>query len=172
MNRRKVLGAGLLLGLGGTVWPLLSGWLSLAWGQDKGSAKGTTKKGAPAKGSGAKGAAEKKEEVVNWPADLSKLQGLEVEHVPIMEVSPPVAKDETVELSVKVGMTPHEMTADHFIKKIEIWIDENKRCEIQLFPKEMLPRCRIALVRRPSMQIMVRAECNRHGIWANRLVLP
>jgi desulfoferrodoxin-like iron-binding protein len=173
MNRRKILGAALLVGCWEMIRPVFGEWPSLAWGQEKSpTGKGASKKGQPAKGSGAKGAVEKKEEVVRWPSDLSKLQGLEVDHVPILEVSPPAGKEDTVELSVKVGMTPHEMTPDHFIQRIQIWIDENKRGEIQLFPKEMLPRCRVTLVRRPSMQIMVRVECNRHGIWANRLVLP
>ena len=173
MERRKILGAALVAGCWGLLKPLFSGSPHLAWSQEKTqTGKGSSKKSPPAKGSGTKGAVEKKEEVVQWPADLSKLQGLEMDHVPILEVSQPAGKEDTVELSVRVGMTPHEMSPDHFIQRIQIWIDENKRGEIQLFPKELLPGCRVTLVRRPSMQIMVKAECNRHGIWANRLVLP
>ena len=54
---------------------------------------------------------------------------------------------------------------------VQIWIDERKECEMSFQPGDLLPRWQFAIRRRPSMQITVKAECNLHGIWANRLVL-
>lgn len=108
---------------------------------------------------------------VQWPQDMSKLRGIEVDHVPIIEVMVPEGKEEFIELVIKVGQQFHVMTQAHFLRKVEVWIDEVNNCELRLYPADLFPRWRLSVRRRPNMQVTVKAECNLHGIWANRVVI-
>lgn len=108
---------------------------------------------------------------VHWPKDLSKLQGLEVEHVPLLEVTSTEAKEESFQLVIKVGQRVHPMDKTHFLKRVEVWIDDVKNCDLVLQPADLIPRWQLGVRKKPKMQVTVKAECNLHGVWANRLVV-
>lgn len=108
---------------------------------------------------------------VHWPKDISKLQGLELDHVPLLEILSPEGKEEAVQLVIKVGRQLHVMTQAHYLRWVQVWIEDLKACEISLQPGELVPRWQLSLQRKPSMQITVKTQCNLHGIWANRMVL-
>jgi desulfoferrodoxin-like iron-binding protein len=108
---------------------------------------------------------------VHWPKDISRLQGLETDHVPLLEVLSPESKEEAVQLIIRVGRQMHSMTQTHYLHWVQVWIEDLKACEMSLQPGDLIPRWQLSLQRKPSMQITVKAKCNLHGVWANRLVL-
>lgn len=118
-----------------------------------------------------KGESQQREPEVHWPKDLSKLQGLEVEHVPLLEVTSPEGKEESFQLLIRVGQKAHPMDTAHFLKRVEVWIDDVKNCDLVLQPADLLPRWQLGVRKKPKMQVTVKAECNLHGVWANRLVI-
>lgn len=152
------------------VAPLAVPWeLGCAWAQAGTSGKARKK---PSKATKPRSSPpQKTEPEVHWPKDISRLQGLEVDHVPLLEVLSPEGKDEAIQLVIRVGQQFHVMTQAHFLRWVQVWIDDVKGCEMSLHPGELLPRWQLSIRRKPSMQITVKAECNLHGIWANRLVL-
>ncbi len=109
--------------------------------------------------------------VIHWPADLSKLQGLEVDHVPLIRVQPAGERKDLVNLEIQVGQRLHEMTLLHAIHWVQLWVDEHKVSQMTLTPGRVVPKWRFTLRRMGSMRVMVRVGCNRHGIWANRLAV-
>jgi desulfoferrodoxin-like iron-binding protein len=114
--------------------------------------------------------APEKEPEVHWPANLSRLTGLEVEHVPLLEIHTPEGRED-IDIVIRVGKQPHEMTIAHFLRWVQIWIDDVKACEMSFEPSNIVPRWQVTIRRKRSIQITVKAHCNLHGIWANRLVL-
>lgn len=108
---------------------------------------------------------------VQWPKDISKLQGMEMDHVPLLEVLSSESKEEAVQLVIKVGRQMHAMTQAHYLRWVQVWIEDQKVCEMSLEPGDLIPRWQLSLQRKPSMQITVKTRCNLHGVWANRLVL-
>lgn len=108
---------------------------------------------------------------VQWPKDISKLQGLEMDHVPLLEVLSPESKEDAVQLVIKVGRQTHAMTQAHHLRWVQVWIEDQKVCEMSLEPGDLIPKWQLSLNRKLSMQITVKACCNLHGVWANRLVL-
>lgn len=108
---------------------------------------------------------------VHWPQDISRLRGLEVDHVPLLEVFSPESKEEAVQLVIRVGRQLHVMTQAHYLRWIQVWIEDQKECEMSLQPGNLIPRWHLSLQRKPSMQITVKTQCNLHGVWANRLVI-
>lgn len=91
--------------------------------------------------------------------------------MPLLEVVSPETKEDAIQLIIRVGQQSHVMTQAHYIRWLHVWIDEVKACEMSLHWGDLFPRWQMSLRRKPSMQITVKAECNLHGIWANRLVL-
>lgn len=108
---------------------------------------------------------------VHWPKDISRLQGVEMDHVPLLEVLSPESKDDAVQLVIRVGRQLHVMTQAHYLRWVQVWIEDQKACEMSLQPGDLIPRWQLSLQRKPSMQITVKTQCNLHGVWANRLVL-
>lgn len=166
MNRRGLLGMAGALGSVG----LLQHWVPLArgeaWAQGK-SAKGQGKAADPKPTE----KAPEPEPEVHWPTDLTKLKGLEVDHIPLLEVKTPEGREESLDLSIRVGKTLHEMHPAHFLRWLQISVDDVKLCEMNFQADGLVPRWQLTIRRRPSIQITVKVECNLHGIWANRLVL-
>lgn len=109
--------------------------------------------------------------VVHWPSNLSKLQGLELDHVPLLKVHPAEYAKEHIDLEIRIGKRLHEMSRFHSIRWLQIWIDKRKVCQMSLSPQGMVPQWRFTFLRGASMQVTVKVGCNRHGIWANRLVI-
>ncbi len=139
------------------------------WAQQRSSEKSKKKS---SQGSKLKPSQEKKPEPeVHWPKDITRLQGLEVDHVPLLEVLSPESKEESLGLVIRVGRQLHHMTQAHHLQWIQVWVDDLKACEIILQPGNLIPRWQLSLHRRASMQITVKTQCNLHGIWANRVVL-
>ncbi len=137
--------------------------------QDRVSEKPRKKSSLPPK---PKASPEKKPEPeVHWPKDISRLQGLETDHVPLLEVLSPESKEEPVQLVIRVGRQLHVMTQAHYLRRVEILVGDLRACEMSLQPGDLIPRWQLGLQRKPSMQITVKIHCNLHGIWANRLVL-
>lgn len=108
---------------------------------------------------------------VHWAKDISRLSGLEVDHVPLLEVLSPESKEEAVQLVIRVGRQLHIMTQAHYLRWVQVWIEDQKACEMSLQPGDLIPKWQLSLQRKPSMQITVKTHCNLHGVWANRLVL-
>ena len=76
-------------------------------------------------------------------------------HQPIIE------KTETG-VKIKVGSTPHPMTAEHYIEWIEIFVDGHSYKKF-LSPGEV-PEAEFCLT---AEKIEARAYCNVHGLWQN-----
>jgi desulfoferrodoxin (superoxide reductase-like protein) len=171
MNRRGLLRLAGALGSVG----LLQHGLTLAWGEAWAQAKSPKGKGGEKKGPPPPAEPPKPPEVqepeVHWPTDLTKLKGLEVDHIPLLEVKTPEGREESLDLSIRVGKTLHEMHPAHFLRWLQISVDDVKLCEMNFQADGLVPRWQLTIRRRPSIQITVKVECNRHGIWANRLVL-
>jgi len=167
MRRRAWLGICANLAL--ALFSILPWGVSRGWAAQKGSKKPVQKREQTREEP--KGRSQKQEPEVHWPKDLSKLQGLEVEHVPLLEVTSPEDKEESFQLLIKVGQKAHPMDTTHFLKRVEVWIDDVKNCDLVLQPADLLPRWQLGVRRKPNMQVTVKVECNLHGMWANRLVI-
>jgi desulfoferrodoxin-like iron-binding protein len=171
MDRRVWLRA--LLGLvpvGMLVSGIVQDWGAL-WAQTgpSGQPKKKSSKGGEAQSSRPKKADPEPE--VHWPKDISRLQGLELDHVPLLEVLSPESKEDAVQLVIRVGQKLHVMSQAHYLRWVQVWVDDLKGCEMSLQPGNLLPKWQLSIHRKPSMQITIKTECNLHGVWANRLVL-
>jgi len=75
-------------------------------------------------------------------------------HVPV------VSKDENI-VTVKVGEVEHPMEEKHYIRLIEILV-ENRVYRVNLKPGDK-PEAKFSIPK--GKEITVREECNLHGLW-------
>ncbi len=109
--------------------------------------------------------------VVHWPSDPNRLSGLEVEHVPVLNINDCSVAPDALELEVRVGKRLHPMSHRHTLRWLELFVNGRKVEEVRVYRTGILPVWRFCLVRTPSLRIVVRVACDVHGIWANRLIL-
>ena len=94
-------------------------------------------------------------------------------HVPKIDAPSEVAENESFTVEVRVG--PHPNSAEHSIRKIELYFQEEGRkfnpirlATVELEPGYAEPILRIQLRLSASGTLHALAYCNLHGLWESR----
>ncbi|MFA5878725.1 MAG: desulfoferrodoxin [Candidatus Margulisiibacteriota bacterium] len=77
----------------------------------------------------------------------------------------PVIEDALNGMMVKIGAVPHPMEASHYIEWVEVITDKKVYCEY--LELNGSPFCFFPINK--SEVVSVRAYCNLHGLWQNKL---
>jgi len=98
--------------------------------------------------------------MVKMVEKVSELDSGQEKHIPVVEK----AEHGTI---IKVGSVPHPMESDHFIEWIEAFSKDGKVVKVPLKSGDK-PEANIGW----SIEniVEVRAYCNKHGLWAKKLV--
>ncbi|MEK7142798.1 MAG: desulfoferrodoxin family protein [Patescibacteria group bacterium] len=101
------------------------------------------------------------------PANPQNLSPLELAHWPqIKLIKPKIGKKFVVQ--VMVGQKSHEMTAEHLILFIELFVGNQPAGRKILKPGDLPEGEFIVFLNKPA-KIIAHAFCNLHGLWENEL---
>ncbi len=94
-------------------------------------------------------------------------------HAPKIEAPDKVKPDEEFTVSITVG--PHPSVEDHFIRWIDIYIEEQDRAfnpvhavRVELSPIYAQPHITVKLKLKRTSILHVVAYCNKHGLWESK----
>jgi superoxide reductase len=75
-----------------------------------------------------------------------------------------------IDASVKVGEIIHPMLPEHFIMRIDFYIDSKFVARVQLTPEKLNPAATIHL-KTAGAKVQAVEACNLHGAWFNEVSL-
>lgn len=94
-------------------------------------------------------------------------------HTPLLNISrqsDAISPNDCIDIQIKVGEIEHEMTSEHFIDFIDIYIDRTYVMRAALTPKRTHPLISICL-NAASGRLAVISHCNVHGSWITKTTL-
>jgi len=112
-------------------------------------------------------------DVLRKPADPENLTDEERMHTPLITVSRQsgaISHNGCIDIQIKVGEIEHEMTSEHFIEFIDIYIDRTYVMRAALTPKRAHPLVSTCL-NAASARLAVISHCNVHGSWITKTTL-
>jgi len=112
-------------------------------------------------------------DAVRRPLDRENPTEEERMHTPLVTISRQskvVSHNGCIDIQIKVGEIEHEMTAEHFIDYIDIYIDKAYVMRAALTPKKAHPLISICL-NAASGRLDVISHCNVHGSWLTKAAL-
>lgn len=102
---------------------------------------------------------------INRARDVSKLQGLELGHVPQIRVPESIQAGMPFEAEIKVGEKLHEMIPSHYIDWVDIYADDIFLAKFILTPNFTQPVCKLVLTLNKTITLRATEHCNLHGLW-------
>ena len=102
-------------------------------------------------------------------ADPKHLTDAEKKHVPQFALPKDIKQGKPLSVTVNVGQVPHPMTAKHYIKWVELYLDGKLVKKISLKPGDK-PLGKFEL--KPTAgahKLEAKIFCNVHGLWANTM---
>jgi len=112
-------------------------------------------------------------DVLSKPLDPENPTEKERMHTPVVIVSRQsnvISHTDCVDIQIKVGETEHEMTSEHFIDFIDIYLDRTYVMRAALTAKRTYPFISICLDE-ASGRLDVISHCNIHGSWTTKAAL-
>jgi len=94
-------------------------------------------------------------------------------HTPLLTISRQsntISDNGCIDIQIKVGEIEHEMTSEHFIEFIDIYIDRTYVMRAALTPKRAYPLISTCL-NAASGRLAVISHCNVHGNWITKVTL-
>lgn len=110
-----------------------------------------------------------KENYVKTGKDVATTGESEKKHVPAISVTKScglLPGSGCVDVNVKVGEIPHPMLPEHFITKIDFYVDKNFVARVYLTPEKLNAAAGIHL-KSGGGTLTVIEQCNIHGAWMN-----
>ena len=112
-------------------------------------------------------------EAIKKPSDPENLTDDDKVHTPVVRISREcnaISHNGCIDVHIKVGAIEHEMTSEHFINFIDIYVDKIYIMRALLTPKRAHPLISLCLnVTSGSLAII--SNCNVHGNWITKLKL-
>jgi len=103
-------------------------------------------------------------------ADPAHLTPLEMAHWPKITVAGKVTAGQPFNLMLQIGNTLHPMTTAHHIEWVEVWANGKKVARTDLAdPTQVKPALTVSVVVSPGTTLIVRTNCNLHGLWENSI---
>ena len=102
--------------------------------------------------------------MINKAKDPSNMTELEKKHVPIIQLGAENKETKKITITVKIGEVEHPMIKEHYIKYIELYIDNKSVGKVDLKPGDK-PEAKFEVEVPAGGRITAREECNVHGVW-------
>ena len=102
--------------------------------------------------------------------NIKNASEFELKHVPKIEVPEEYQLNEEIEVKITVGEIMHVMTAEHYIKWIELYKNGELVDHVDLSPSDK-PIAVFKINLDGSDRLMAREECNLHGLWESEKVV-
>ena len=114
----------------------------------------------------------KNEDAIKSAVDLSNPTEAEKKHTPSIVIvrACGLIPDGCMDVHVKVGEIQHPMTAEHFISRLDFYIDKEYISRVYLTPEKVNPAAALHL-KQGSGKLSVIESCNLHGEWINQVDL-
>ena len=112
-------------------------------------------------------------EALKKPLDPENLTADERTHIPFVTIGREcnaISLNRCIDVQIKVGATGHEMTSEHFINFIDIYMDKIYVMRAALTPKRSHPVISLCL-NANSGRLAVIGNCNVHGNWITKVTL-
>ena len=112
-------------------------------------------------------------EALNKHLDPENLTADERTHIPFVTIGREcnaISLNRCIDVQIKVGAIEHEMTSEHFINFIDIYIDRIYVMRAILTPKRAHPVISLCL-NANSGRLYVISNCNVHGNWITKVTL-
>jgi desulfoferrodoxin-like iron-binding protein len=112
-------------------------------------------------------------EALKKPLDPENLTEDERMHTPLVKISKQcnaISNNRCIDIQIKVGAIEHEMTSEHFINFIDIYIDRKYVTRAMLTPKRSYPLISLCL-NVTSGSLSVISNCSVHGNWRTKVAL-
>ena len=106
---------------------------------------------------------------VNRVADTANPTGLEKKHAPVIGAPGRVKAGEPFDVKVSVGGIVHPMGPVHYIQYVEVYAGNEPAGRVELSPQFGVPTATLTLRLDKPVTLVVRAYCNRHGLWECRV---
>jgi superoxide reductase len=107
------------------------------------------------------------------PLDPENLTEEERTHTPLVGISRQcnaISDKGCIDIQIKVGAIEHEMTSEHFIDFVDIYVDRTYVMRAALTPKRAHPLISVCL-NAASGRLAVISNCNVHGSWIVKATL-
>ncbi len=114
-----------------------------------------------------KTAFQEKEDAIKTPVDEKNLTELEKKHVPVIVIERKcgLIPEGCQDVHVKMGEVQHPMQPEHYIVRIDFYIDNEFISRVILTPDKLNPAAALHL-KADSGKLTVIELCNIHGAWA------
>ena len=115
---------------------------------------------------------ELKDEAIKVPTDVNNLTELEKKHIPIITVVKTcgLIAEGCMDVHVKMGAIQHPMLAEHYIGKIDFYIDRKYISRVYLTPEYCNPAAALHLKAKEGTLTAI-SHCNLHGCWIQEAAL-
>ena len=112
------------------------------------------------------------QDAIKRPQDENKLTDLEKKHVPsiIVVKTCGLIPEGCQDVHVKMGEIKHPMLPEHYITRIDFYLDKKYISRVYLTPEKLNPAAALHLSTQ-SGQLAVIESCNVHGSWIKEVQL-
>ena len=120
-----------------------------------------------------KEAFQEKEEALKTAQDPKNLTELEKKHIPVILVEKKcglLPGTGCVDVHVKLGEVQHPMIPEHFIGRIDFYVDKKFAARVILTPEKLNPAAGLHL-KESRGTLSVVENCNIHGTWIREIAL-
>lgn len=112
-------------------------------------------------------------DAIKKPLDPENLTEGERMHMPLIKIGREcnaVSLNRCIDVQIKVGAIEHEMTSEHFINFIDIYLDRKYIMRGMLTPKRSYPLISVCL-NVTSGSLSAISNCSVHGSWRTKVTL-
>jgi len=115
---------------------------------------------------------KEREDAINTPKDAKNLAELEKKHVPVISVIKKcgLIPEGCQDVHVKMGEIQHPMFPEHYIVKIDFYLDKKFISRVMLTPEKLNPAAALHL-KAEKGKLSVVELCNIHGAWISEIDL-
>jgi len=115
---------------------------------------------------------QEKDDAIKTAADPKNMNESENKHTPVITVVKKcgLIPDGCIDVHVKVGEIQHPMLKEHFIGRVDFYLDKEYLSRVYLTPERLNPACALHM-KANSGKLTVIEWCNVHGSWINETTL-
>ena len=106
---------------------------------------------------------------INKAKDMQNPSGLELKHVPVLELPSNIAAGEPFSLKITVGKNLHPMEREHFIQWVQVFVNDVWIAQALLSPEHTQPIVEFSIILKDPGKIRAEILCNKHGVWENEV---
>jgi superoxide reductase len=102
---------------------------------------------------------------INRVKDPNNLTGKEKGHAPVIILPENIQPDKTFEVKINVGKQLHGMNSSHYIRSIEMFVNDISFARTEFTPHAPQPMVTFPCKIKKKSTIRVMIDCNLHGLW-------